>query len=177
VVVALALGLSEWDEVRIGDRPLVTRSPPRPRRWPLVSGIQPLLNLFWIEPQPRARTAAEAHGAEPVGVLVDPRSRDTEAPGDLSRRHQPFMRRRNGVVSKQLGHASRDRLDGVIVEKRLALRWDVRRIHYPLTRRDALAGNRISRGQCVACLTGRQKAVAPDSPRFRRDLHLPESPL
>jgi hypothetical protein len=143
-----------------------------------VSGLQPLLNLVWIEPQPRTRTAAEAHGAEPVGVLVDPRSRDTEAPGDLSRRHQPFMRRRNGVVSKQLGHASRDRLDGVIVEKRLALRWDVRRIHYPLTRRDALASKRISRGRCVACRTwATVKTVAPDSPRFRRDPRLPGSSL
>jgi hypothetical protein len=96
-----------------------------------VSGVQPLLDLLWIEPQPRTRTAPEAHGAEPVGVLVDPRSRDTEAPGDLSRRHQPFMRRPNGVVSKQLGHASRDRLDGVIVEKRLALRWVVRKSTTP----------------------------------------------
>ena len=114
-----------------------------------MSGVQPLLDFFWIEPQPRARTAAEAHGAEPVGVFVYPRSRDAEAPGDLSRRHQPFMRRRNGVVSKQLGHASRDRLDGMIVEKRLALRWVVRRIHYSLTRRDALASNRISHGPRV----------------------------
>ena len=37
-----------------------------------MSGVQPLLDFLWIEPQPRTRTAAEAHGAEPVGVFVDP---------------------------------------------------------------------------------------------------------
>jgi hypothetical protein len=124
----------ERDEVRPGDRSAVVWRPLRPRKCALIAGSQPLFDEPRVESQPRTRAAAEANGAEPVGVLVDPRSRHAEAPSDLSRRHQPFIRRRNRVLAKQIGYASRDRLDDAIVEKRLAaamesVRLIVRRIH------------------------------------------------
>ena len=78
------------------------------------------------------------------------------------------MRRRDGVLSKQLGHSSSDRFDRVIVEKRLALRWVVRRIHYSLTRRDALASNRISQGRaCVAVGRDLDALAGPWAPSQR----------